>query len=269
MDGKTMNNDVVVFAEERQKQILCILEEYGKVTVKEICELFNVSPVTVRADLRDLEARRLLKRTHGGAIPVSKTAMEDGVKLRERINHKEKLAIARKACEFINDGDSIILDSGTTTLELARLLQDKKNLTVLTNDLRIANLFESMDVSFNVIIAGGTMRHGYGCTVGPITLEVLKGLQVDKAFISTNSYAFGEMGGFGTPDLNQAQVKKRFIKIASHVMLLMDSSKLGERSFSTFATLQDIDMLIVDDAVDEDFFAEMEKFGQGVQVVLA
>ncbi len=264
-----MGNRIVVFAEERQKKILSILNEREKVTVKKLCDMFGISPVTARADLTELESKGMLKRTHGGAILASKTAMEDSFSIRERIHHNEKMQIAKKAKDFIHDGDSIILDSGTTILELARLLADKRDLTILTNDMRVASALENMNASFNIIVAGGALRQGYSCTVGPLTLEILKGIQVDSAFISTNSYAYGESGGFSTPDINQSQVKKKFIDIARKVYVLMDSSKLDSQSFSTFATLEDIDALIINKNLDDAFWTEIEKYGQGAQVVLA
>ncbi len=262
-----MKNTEVLFAEERHQVILSLLKESDNTTIKQLCDLFKISAVTARSDLRELEQKGLLKRTHGGAISVSRSAVEDAFYVRENIQLTEKIAIATKAAQYIQDFDSIILDAGSTMVELAKKILNKKNLTVLTNDLRVAQALEHESSSFNIIVVGGLLRQGHGCVVGPMTIECMKNLRVDKAFISTNSYACGENGGFGTPDINQAQVKKEFIFAAQKSFILMDSSKIDTHSFANFASLNDINVIITNRSNDNKLQSDINKFGNQTKLV--
>lgn len=238
-----------LFAEERKGKILEILAVKSKILVPELCEAFGVSPVTIRTDLRNLEMEGLLKRTHGGAIPVMniKTAFEPTTVLKEVKHIEEKKRIAEVAATFVEDGDTIVLDTGTTTLEMAKRLEKKRNLTIVTNDLQIAMLLEQMLEDANITLIGGVVRAGFHCTIGPIAVAALKNLNVDKAFMASN--AFSSEKGFTTPDIEQAQIKTALMGIASEIIMLMDSSKLGKVSFIKFADIADIDKLIIDSTI--------------------
>jgi DeoR family fructose operon transcriptional repressor len=235
-----------LFAEERKEQILILLRENTKILVPELCKIFQVSPATIRNDLRDLEKEGKLRRTHGGAIPVGKSSFEMNSADKEITCLEQKQKIAKYAAQLVEDGDTIALDSGTTMLELAKCLSDKKNLTIVLNDIQIASYLEQ-NSSANIIVIGGTLRHGFRCTIGPMTIDALQNLNVDKAFIATN--AFSVEKGFTTPDLNQAEVKKAFIQTASERIVLCDSSKIGKITFASFATIQDVDKLITDSQI--------------------
>lgn len=178
-------NKSPLFAEERKQKILDLLKEKSKLMVPELCSEFGVSPATIRNDLRELENAGLLKRTHGGAIKVSKTSFELNSYQKKVTNLNEKKAIARIAINYVEDGDTIALDTGTTTLELARLLSSRKNITVVLNDIEIAAYLEN-EQNIDVILIGGSLRKGFHCTVGPIAVRSLQGLYVDKAFMATN-----------------------------------------------------------------------------------
>ena len=225
-----------LFAEERKGQILELLRQKSKLLVPELCDYFDVSPATIRNDLRDLENERKLKRTHGGAISLEKTSFE-----------LDSRQIAACAAKLIEDGDTIILDTGTTTLELAKCLSAKRDLTIVLNDIEIASLLEE-STQANLILIGGTLRHGFHCTVGPMAVSYLSELNVDKVFLSSNAVSLDR--GFTTPDFNQAEVKKTMIQVASEVIMLSDSSKFGKLSFTQFAALSDIDKLITDKGID-------------------
>ncbi len=138
-----MENKEVLFAEERQSRILKLLKKEHKVLVPQLCELYGVSPATIRNDLNDMESRGLLKRTHGGAILNTKMGFEQNVEQKLTRNSREKEAIAKIAAEYVEDGDAIAIDTGTTTLAFARCLTEKKNLTVITNDLNIAAFLDA------------------------------------------------------------------------------------------------------------------------------
>ncbi len=240
-----------LFVEERKMKILEYIEEHRKATVVELCQQFKVSSATIRNDLRDLETTGLLIRTHGGAMVRTKTGLEPDMSLRKVQNLDEKKKIAEAALRLIEDGDTIILDTGTTTYELARLLGEKHNLTVVTNDLPIALLLEEFE-SIRIVLVGGIMRKKFHCTVAPSVSgkDALTGLTVDKAFMAANGFSVEK--GASTPDLNHAETKKMMISIAARVILLIDSSKMGRNSFAIFAPLDRLDALVTDALYDDE-----------------
>lgn len=195
-----------------------------------------------------MEKAGKLKRTHGGAIPADKASFELNSARKKIVNSHEKQLIAAYCSSLIEDGDTIALDCGSTSLALAKYLTQKKGLTVITNDIHIAAYLEK-DTSCNVIVIGGTLRHGFECTVGPIALSILKKLNVDKAFLGAN--AFSITRGFTTPDINQAEIKKALILSAVKKFVLCDSSKFGKTSFVKFASVDDIDHLITGQNIPE------------------
>jgi DeoR family fructose operon transcriptional repressor len=254
-----------MFVEERKMKILERIEAQRKATVAELCDAFRVSSATIRNDLRDLETAGLLIRTHGGAMVKSKTGMEQDMTQRGVQHLAEKRRIAEAALRLVEDGDTIILDTGTTTFELARLLGQKQDITVLTNDLAIALTLEDSP-TVRVIFMGGIVRRKYHCTViyGSAGRDILAGLSVDKAFMALNSFSLEK--GASTPDINHAETKKLMMSIAAKVILLFDASKMGRSSFALFAPLESIDT-IVTDAIGAPERARLEE--NGIDVVVA
>ena len=242
-------NDTVMFAEERKEKILQLLQEKNKILVPDLCKYFNLSPATIRNDLRELSSAGLLRRTHGGALLMEQTSHELTTSQKEVKNVAEKKAIAAYAASLIEDGDSIALDTGTTMMELAKLICQKNNLTVITNDLDIASYLEN-NSSIHIVLAGGAIRRGFHCCVGSITVRDILGFGVDKAFMAANGIS-GKTG-LSTPDLNQAEVKKAMIGIALTTIAVIDSSKLGNVSFVNFAPIDSINRLIIDNKGDQD-----------------
>jgi DeoR family fructose operon transcriptional repressor len=253
-----------LFAEERKSQILELLKSSSKILVNELCDHFDVSPATIRNDLRELENGGFLKRTHGGAISNTKTGYELNSYQKEVTNHLEKEAIARFSFDLIENGDTILLDTGTTTLELARLLGQKRDITVVVNDIEIARYLED-NTDINVILIGGALRQKFHCTVGPIALKALEGLSVDKAFMAANGITAKK--GLTTPDLQQAEVKRAMIEIASEVIVLCDSSKIGYNAFAQFAQINSISRLITDNKADEKILDEIRAWDVPVDIV--
>jgi DeoR family fructose operon transcriptional repressor len=254
-----------LFVEERKQKILEYIEERRKATVAQLCEHFRVSSATIRNDLRDLEAGNRLLRTHGGAMVKSKTGLELDSSQKRVQNLEAKRRIAACALELIEDGDRIILDTGTTTLELARLLDRRRDLTVVTNDLVIALLLEEFD-SVAVVFTGGLLRRRFHCTVsyGNTWRDTLAGLTLDKAFMGVNGLSFEK--GATTPDIAQAETKKLMIDIAVKVIFLCDSSKFGRTSFARFATLDQIDTVVTEQVTAEDR-RRLEELG--IELILA
>ena len=253
----------VLFSEERRTRILELVHQRKKLTVKELCQILNVSAATVRGDLRDLDREGLLVRTHGGAIEMSRASFELTSSKRSTVNYTAKQAIAKAAEQFVEDGDTIVLDTGTTTVELSKRLVSLRRLTVVTNDLQIAGILEEVP-GVEIVLLGGALRKGYHCTVGPGGLRMTRDLRVDKAFVATNSLS--PDAGATTPDLQQAETKKAMISIARKVVLLCDSSKIGMESFARFADLDQIDVLVTEQLGDETRTVFEE---QGIEVVVA
>jgi DeoR family fructose operon transcriptional repressor len=252
-----------IFVEERKRAIVDFVTEKKKATVAELCARFDVSKATIRNDLRDLEQEGHLVRTHGGAIVKDKARFEPEAREKEVHHSDEKRAIARCALDRIEDGDTIVIDTGSTTLELALLLGAKRDITVLTNDLPIALILEEHP-SATVHVIGGVIRKRFHCTVGIRAEESLRSLTVDKAFMGANSFSIDK--GASTPDLQQAALKRLMMAIATKVHLLVDSSKMGKNSFAQFAPPESVDCLIID-AIEAEDAKVLEELG--VEVVIA
>lgn len=254
----------MIFAEERKRKIIEILNMQEKVLVPDLSELFQVSSATIRSDLNELEKEGMLKRTHGGAIRILKKSFEPNYQEKEIKYLSDKIEISKKALDFIEDQDVIILDTGTTTYQLAKQLieNNDKYITVITNDLEIALLLESSD-KIQIILLGGMLRKGLHCMVGPFSMKVLEGINADKAFMATNGIDIQK--GLTTPDINQAELKKNMIKISTEIYLLADTAKLGKSSFAQFATLKDLDKLIINSRKgNENYINRIEEIGVDV-----
>ena len=258
-----MNGNVndTMFAEERKLKIIELLNQQKKVTVTELVSLFNVSSATIRSDLRELSDKGQIIRTHGGAIIESGAGFEPDTEQKRDLNLAAKQQIARLAIALINNGDTIIIDTGTTTMELAKLLNQRQRITAVTNDLEIARVLEEMN-SVNVIMLGGELRRNFHCTVGAAGINMLADISVDKAFMGTNSLSI--TNGASTPNIQQAEIKKAMIASAKHVILLCSNRKLGKDSFARFASLDQINTLITE-KIDPGEKIEFEE--RGVEVM--
>ncbi len=236
-----------MFAKERHDQILAILKKEKKLLVQELSERLSVSAVTVRNDLRELEEKGLLIRTHGGAIPSSNTGFEEDSSRKEAKNILQKKAIAKAAAKYVQNGDTIAIDTGTTALAFAYELVDKKNLTVVTSDLKIA-LFLEENTDATVLLLGGMVRRGYHCNIGPLAEQALNQLYVDKCFMATNGAT--AQRGLTTPNVDQASVKRMIIKHSNQVIVICDGEKIGRNALVSFSPVSDIHLLITDTGAD-------------------
>lgn len=175
-----------------------------------------------------------------------------------------KDAIAKEALKFVDDGDTIAIDTGSTCYAFAKLLGAKKSIRVVTNDFHIASLmdqFEDIDVYF----VGGVIRKHYNCTVGNFGSKPYENIVVDKAFMGTNSFTLAK--GATTPDVGQAEMKRLMISIADKVFILSSSKKFGQNSFVTFAESPQIDVIITDSGISKIHYDELEN--NGIEVVVA
>lgn len=255
----------ILFAEERRADIVKWVNEKKKALVPELIEHYKVSPATIRGDLRDLEAAGLIKRTHGGAIPSDfvKAGFEPDSAAKNVAHLEEKRMIAREAAALVEDGDIVVLDTGTTVLEMAKLLKDRRNVTAIVNDLEIALCLEPFE-GVQVIVVGGTLRKKFHCTVGPFASKLLSELNVDKLFLGTN--AFSAQKGCTTPDVNQAEIKKIMVSIATQTIVLCDSHKIGHHSFVQFAGVDEINTFVTDEGIRPDQLSELHELGLDVRV---
>lgn len=228
---------------ERHNRILELIETQHAVSVSQLCEVLDVSEMTIRRDLRLLSSKGLLARVHGGAITRQGRSYEPSYRNRITKNVRQKEIIGRTAAKLVNKGDSITLDVGTTTLELAKALDGTPDLTVITTSLHIANVLSEAP-NLRLILAGGIVRKGELSLVGHIAESTFEGFRVDKAFIGIGG--LHPEDGLTEYNLEDALVKRVIIKKAGQVIVLADSSKLGATCFSWISPLSDVDILVTD-----------------------
>lgn len=252
-----------MYATERQQQILGLAREHGRVEVKDLAEQLDVTPETVRRDLTSLERLGLLRRVHGGAIPVERLGFEPGIADRESLLAAEKERIAKRALEEVPDEGSIILDAGTTTVRLAEMLPPDRELTVVTHALPVATILATRP-GITLHLVGGTVRGRTLAAVGQWAQRQLADIHVDVAFLGTNGLSVER--GLTTPDPAEATVKRSLAAAARRVVVLADHSKLGRVDFAHVAPLATVDTLVTDTAADADLVHDLE---QHVRVVTA
>lgn len=250
-----------MFAEERRNEILDLIESGKPVKVGDLSQRFGVSESTIRRDLQELENGGVIQRTHGGAISVQ-SSFELSYQEKEVRNFEEKQKIARAAAELVKDGESVFLDSGTTTLQIALALRGK-SITVATNSMDVAQVF-SDDSSVEVIVLGGSLRKSIRSLVGYLTNEMLGRFHFDKVFLAAN--AVDPELGVTTPNLIEAETKNHMVRAGKEVILVMDHSKIWEKSMCKICSLDEINLLLTDDGLEE---SEVKGLSQYVQVQIA
>jgi DeoR/GlpR family transcriptional regulator of sugar metabolism len=253
-----------VYVQERHNYILETLARQGTVTVVELCEQLRVSNMTIRRDLAALEKAHLLRRVHGGAVSLDGRSYEPPFLIRTQEAQAAKKAIAAYAEGFIQEGDSIAIDVGTTTLELARCLAGKRNITVLTASLPVANLLAD-EPHIRVIVVGGLVRQVEHSLIGNVAAETFARFHVDKAFIGIAGVDL-EIG-LTEYNLEDAHVKRALIGCGEERILLVDSTKLGRKTFSSVAPLTEIHHIVTDDGIDQQLQMGLEQQGVSVHVV--
>ncbi|BAL81499.1 DeoR/GlpR family DNA-binding transcription regulator [Caldisericum exile] len=227
--------------EERAKVILQELEKNGSVTIETLSKILNVSEMTVRRDLSRLEHEGLLRRVYGGAVSSRGRSFEPPFVIRETKHKREKEIIGRIASTLITDGDSIALDVGTTTIEVAKHLEKFHNLTVITPNLHIVNLLANKK-EIRLILPGGILRSGELSLTGEIAVRNLEQFFVDKLFLGIG--AIDKDAGLTEYNLEDSLVKKALIKNAKEVIVVADSSKFDKVAFSFVAGLDKIHYLV-------------------------
>jgi DeoR family fructose operon transcriptional repressor len=244
-----------MFSDERKMKILHQLGTKQSVTVLELADNLHVSESTIRRDLQDLEEQGQLKRTHGGAVAKEVASFEPS--LQEKVVHhpQEKSAIAHQAVSLIEEGETILLDSGTTTLEIAKALPDI-GITVVTNSQQIGQEISSLQKA-RLLFLGGELRPTTGSFVGPLTELLLSQINVDKLFLGANAVELNS--GVTTPNTIEAATKKAMIRSAREVFLVADHSKLGQISLVKVCDFADLDGFLTDAPVSEDYASVFER----------
>lgn len=243
---------------ERHQEILSRARSEGRVEVKRLADDLNVTPETVRRDLAALERLGLLRRFHGGAVPVERLGVERAVADREERLTGQKERIAKLALDELPDGGSIIIDAGTTTVHLARLLPIDRELMVVTHALPIAHLLASWP-NVTLHLLGGIVRPKTLAAIGDWTRHNLADVFVDVAFVGTNGITATR--GLTTPDLGEAAVKRALVAAARRTIVLADHTKFGREDFAHVCGVEAIDMVITDDGLADELADEVEDAG--------
>jgi DeoR family fructose operon transcriptional repressor len=253
-----------MYAEERQGEIARQARAEGRVDVAELAVAFSVSLETVRRDLTTLERIGVLRRVHGGAIPAERLRHEPALAVRAEERTEQKRRIAQAAVRELEGASTVLLDAGSTTALLAELLPHGRELTVVTNALPIALVLGARS-DITVHLLGGRVRPRTLATVDDAALRALADLCVDVAFLGANGVSLAR--GFTTADPAEAAVKRAMVTAARRAVVLADASKLDDDQLSRFARLDDVETLVMDNAVDPRTAEALE--AAGPRVVLA
>jgi len=248
----------------RRQQILNLLEETGSLDVGDLADRFAVSVVTIRKDLDDLEREGLLQRTFGGAVFSHRSRFNKSFLERAGLHRREKRAIAAAALDYVKDGDTIILDAGTTTLALAQLLkQQVKSAFIITCSVPVA--LELSSAGYDILLLGGMVRNKSLALLGRETLAVLDRYRADKAFLGSSG--FTAENGHTTPNPDDAQIKEAIMRVSEEIYVLVDSSKYGDQCLTRFAHLHDVDLTITDSHLSKNKAKVLEAAGATLRVV--
>lgn len=245
---------------KRQNRILSLLGKNDEVTVNDLAAELDVSSVTIRQDLNFLESEGLLKRVHGGAV------LKDADDLSNRlgINYQKKLKIARKAATYVNEGETILIESGSINALLARELSRKKNVKIITTNVFIARQFRN-NKEVNIILLGGLYQHQSETLVGKITKACIDQININKAFIGIDGYS--TKAGFTLRDLYRAEISTYIVEKSREVFIVTDSSKFGKTELTNVCYPKDIQYIATDKDLDQKFKDELIE--AGIDLILA
>ena len=250
--------------EQRRRRMLDLVGQDGQATVAELAKIFSISAVTARGDLDALASLGSIVRSHGGAVRRLDTAQDFPLRTKEALHREEKCRIGRAAAELVQPGETIILDSGTTTVEIARYLKIIKTqpLTVITNALNIAvELTDTPDIS--LIMIGGLLRPLSCSFVGPQAEAMMNEFHADRLFLAVDG--FDLHAGPSTPDVLEAQLNNVMMRSAREVTVVADFSKLGSRATSKIGPIEKINRLITDKRAPADFTEGLRQ--KGIEVI--
>jgi DeoR/GlpR family transcriptional regulator of sugar metabolism len=248
---------------ERQKQILSLLTRQGRLSVTEIVEQFSISEATARRDLESLASQGKAQRVHGGVIAAEQAPPELPILQREGEQADEKSLIGRAAAELIADGETVFLGSGTTVLEAAKNLRDRKNLTVITNSLPVLNALAGIK-EITVVSLGGQLRDSELSFIGHITEQALAELRVDKVIMGTRGISLEH--GLTNDYLPETLTDRAILKIGRTVIIVADHTKVNRVATALLAPLKSMQFFITDNHAEKKFLQLLKKLGISVIV---
>jgi len=249
---------------ERQKQILSLLIKQGRLSVTEIVEQFSISEATVRRDLESLASQGKAQRVHGGVIAVEQAPPELPILEREGEQTDEKVRIGRAAAELIADGEAVFLGSGTTVLEVARNLRNRKSLTVITNSLPVLNMLAGIK-EITVISLGGMLRESELSFIGHITEQALAELRADRVIMGTRGLSLEH--GLTNDYLQETLTDRAILKIGREVIIVADYSKVNRVSTALLASFKSMNTFVTDAKSDKKFVQALKK--QDIKVIVS
>ena len=248
---------------KRRSIILRKLEEHFEVNVSELSKLFQVSEVTIRHDLASLEDKNLLVRARGGAIKASVINRDPKLSEKTKKNLREKKQLAKLAVSLIKEGDTVLIDSGSTTEEVAKLLTEYKSLTIVTNAINIVWQFTD-NPNITVIVPGGILRHNSFSLVGMTFEQNLNEYYCDKLLLGVDAI---DINGIYTPNIEEANLNRTMIRIAKELIVITDSSKFEKRSLTKIVEIDAVKTIITDNGISPALKKMFED--KGIEVLIA
>ncbi|MCE1254959.1 MAG: DeoR/GlpR family DNA-binding transcription regulator [Anaerolineae bacterium] len=257
-----MDPIISFYPAERQQTILDMLKESGRVSVNDLCRQFGVSEVTIRADLKNLAEQNLLIRTHGGAVSVARPELSLIIRSQQQVLEKERIGL--EAARMISDGECVFLDTSSTSLVIARLLKRRRELTILTNSLAIAQiLLDAPGVT--VVMPGGRLRRDTVSLIGGDGLEILKKYNIQRGFFGAHGISFSE--GLTDVSSSEAEVKRGVICLCREIIAVLDATKWGRVGAASFAELREINEIISNHPVPPELAEQVHQLGVKLTVV--
>lgn len=249
---------------ERRQEIMKLAQSQGKVMVEVLAKKFSISTVTIRNDLNDLDRNNMLVRCRGGAIASTEFTRELSVQERYKKHSPIKQRLGREAVKLINQGESIIIDSGTTTEEIAHCLTDFKDLTVMTNGLNISSALATAK-GVEVLMTGGILRHESMSFYGRIAEKSLLNMHFDKFFLGTDGVDFKT--GITTFFEPEASLNRLMCDISNEIIVVMDSSKIAQSGIHVIRPLAEITTLVTDTGLPDHYAKALERAGVNLHLV--
>jgi DeoR/GlpR family transcriptional regulator of sugar metabolism len=239
------------------------LRRQGAVTITELVQAFGVSAMTVRRDLEQLEQQGVLRRTHGGAIARVPQAPDPSFTQRDQLQQQAKDCIARYAAELVQDGDQIILDSGSTVAAMSPYLEQKQGLTVITYSIPVVRHLIHLE-HIQLICTGGMGDPTTDALVGPLAERMLEGVRVDKAFLGATSISLED--GFSNSNLQNLALQRILLRVARETYVLADSTKFSRHPFWLVASLREVTAIITDEQAPTENVAQIEQAGISIKI---
>lgn len=246
-----------MFALERQKRIMELLNADGAVLVSKLSSELGVTDETVRRDLEKLESKELLRRTHGGALPMDEGSYELSLEKRKSINVEIKQALARKAVQHIASGDSVFLDASTTTFYMAKEIKNMKNVTVITNSIRVINELSGVE-GIKLIAIGGMVSNNQSFVGAMAENSITENYFADKMFFS--SRGIGDNAIILESNEQECFIKQRMLKNSRTHYYLCDKTKIGRVGYMRLSSFEDINYLVIDDDVTGKLKETLDEF---------